>query len=401
MKGLPIALLIMAVIGLTYYMMIFAGLHSYTDFRLHHGYAINCINGRGCKVIAYPAYHIVLIAVRSFVSFDRNNYFSEFITISAFQVASTLIILHLLTSSTEYGRSVLASMAKVFLAFALIIVAPINLPTWRADLHYLSYISPNSFHNPTIIALKPFALLAAWNVAALLSLPQVASRKIRYRATLNATLSTLLSAVAKPVYAICLLPVLLLHTVQSALHRARRKLLIPLLICIISLTLILILQYYLLFSERLPTNGGKGISFSPFLVMNYYVLGYESADIEYGQILLRLLASIAFPGAVTILFKCAAFKSYFLRVSLLAFLVGAFYTYFLAEGNFKAGNFGWSGEISLFVWFAAATVLLYGETISAIGKYGWRIWTQYYFCWVLFIFHLYCGIVFVRCGGCW
>jgi hypothetical protein len=104
-------------------------------------------------------------------------------------------------------------LAGVTLA-ALVATAVTLLPWLGLDpLRYLGYIGIQAYHNPTIHGIKPIALLLFWFTLAMF--PSTATRQPTRRGMLplhTAALATLtiLSALAKPNYIICLVPALML-----------------------------------------------------------------------------------------------------------------------------------------------------------------------------------------------
>ncbi len=89
-----------------------------------------------------------------------------------------------------------------FVAFSLMIIAPINVFTLYQQNLYHGYIVPNAYHNPTMVLLKPIALLHFF-----LSLRLISQKKDHLLDILILALLTVFSALAKPNYLIVWLPV--------------------------------------------------------------------------------------------------------------------------------------------------------------------------------------------------
>ena len=93
--------------------------------------------------------------------------------------------------------------AGVPAAVALMLIAPITIFTWSQQNLYFGYIPAHVYHNPTQVALKPFALL--FFVAAL----RVFSDRVRRALFIALTFALgLCATLAKPSLSICLIPAL-------------------------------------------------------------------------------------------------------------------------------------------------------------------------------------------------
>jgi len=116
---------------------------------------------------------------------------------------------------------------------------------------------------------------------------------------------------------------------------------------------------FVLTGQYLITYAGNsgGILFAPFTVMNHYS----------GFLLPKFLLSVPFPLLVATIYRRRVWREAYMSLAWLIFLFGCFYTYFLAEGGLRLydGNFGWSGEIGLFVLFAASTLFFLGTPESS------------------------------------
>jgi hypothetical protein len=135
----------------------------------------------------------------------------------------------------------------------------------------------------------------------------------------------------------------------------------------------------------------------------YFTFLRTSPDYQQGKILFapldavrsvsltlapKLLSSIAFPLAVTILLRRQALRSREYILSLFIFLFGAAYFYLLAEDGYRIShlNFAWGASIGLFLWFLTSTALLWRHRHEVH-----RSWL--YFCYVVLALHLVSGIV--------
>ncbi len=260
---------------------------------------------------------------------------------------STLLVFGLVRTGSRQAPARLAAAA----AAAMLFVSPIAFYLWQDGFYYLGYVGVVTFHNPTIILLRPLALVN------FILLPQVLGEgRAPAWVFWAAAITSLLATFIKPNYAICALPVLGLAA-GAALLRGKS----------VRWGLIaggfIIPTVGMLAWQFLTTYGSEsdGILFAPLAVMHSYTtLGLP----------LRFLGSIWFPLLTCALFWRAAREDVLTRWGWAIFALGAFFTYFMAEGGerFQHGNFGWSGEIGLYLLFAAVLALL------ARQPRGWCWW---------------------------
>ncbi len=225
---------------------------------------------------------------------------------------------------------------------------------WFVDhKFYLGYIGITSYHSPTIILLRPLALLQF-----LYALRCFEPRRTSKIELLGMAMISMLAAFAKPNFAIDLLPAMTILGLQRMLQR-RNVDLAAFLAGFALPTLFVLTGQFLITYQR-----ESGIIFAPFTVMSHYS----------GFLLPKLLLSILFPLLVTIIYRRRVWHDAHMRLAWLIFVFGGFYTYFLAEGGPRLydGNFGWSGEIGLFVLFAAASWFFLSLPESS-GKSKWLL----------------------------
>ena len=101
------------------------------------------------------------------------------------------------------------------LALSIMLAAPITILTWSQKVFYLGYIGINTYHNPTITLLKPFGFLLF--IIAI----QAFRRTIHHHSIIVAiaALLSVISTLAKPSLAICLVPALVLMAVYRVIKK--------------------------------------------------------------------------------------------------------------------------------------------------------------------------------------
>jgi hypothetical protein len=321
-----------------------------TDFRSHIDYAVLLKNGYTEApefMRAHFGWQLLLILI-------------NYITGLSFETASVIAALfcEVITAFVlfQWFLPVLvekdsAPLKKVMIVLGLMIASPISV-FWILDGQmYLGYIGITTYHNPSIILLKPLAILQF-----IYAYSMFTNRKFHWWQTGVAFVVPLITTFVKPSFAICILPALGIMTLYYLAQKKPvdfRGLLVGLLIPMVGM---LVWQFIITYIS----HESPGIAFMPFGVM----------EVFSKYLLPKLVASILFPLSVTILYFKRASLDVRMILSWLVFLFGALFTYFFAETGrrFYDDNFGWSGEIALVILFITST-LFYLE-ISRVHRYG-------------------------------
>jgi hypothetical protein len=278
------------------------------------------------------------------------------------------VLLYRLFASFSPRKRLLSAMLFTLI---LMLVAPINLLTLNAHNLYFGYIAPHSYHNPTIILLLPLAFGVF-----LFALRVFNDKPVSVPWVLVCAGIAALSTIAKPNYAICLLPALALCTLYALVRKQPIDWRLLLVGIVIPTVEVIIWQFF-----YYRYQGVGGFAFAPFQVMEAF---------SPGTLLPKLILSILFPALVLILYFKDATRDLAMRLSWLAFLFGAFYTYFLIDSVvWAAGNFGWSGEVTLLILFITSTFFVIRQYQST------RQWTpRLGICAAALVLHLVSGSIF-------
>jgi hypothetical protein len=228
------------------------------------------------------------------------------------------------------------------LSNALMVIAPLMIFLPFDHLWYIGgYVWPNTYHNPTVLLLKPLAILQFWY-----SYRALEGRNFSWPVVLLMALGSLAAAFAKPSYIICLLPALFILVIIYWIKKKPMSLGAIAFGIVLPSVAILLWQYLLTYSS----NSDSQIVFAPFAVMK----------LHSGNLLPKFLLSIVFPVIVSVVYWKETFVNAKMLLGWLSFGIGSAYFYFLAEMGplFTHGNFGWSAEITLFLLFAACVLLI-------------------------------------------
>jgi hypothetical protein len=283
-------------------------------------------------------YHLLVILVNTVTSFSFLNSGFVVIGLSVFFTFLFLMEYLQLSAPTTY-RAPLA-----VLCLALFFLHPIPLLYWRDKHLYYGYMAPNIFHNPTVILLKPLALLHFMMFTHLI---KESSYKLKNVILLG--LLTGVSILAKPSYMMTLLPAAVLIWLFSLIRNKRfsneATKLITLGLVLPTVALIG-WQFFRTFGPQGAdvTRWNKGkLVFSPLELFSYY-----SSTISF---IPKVLGSLAFPLSIVFFHLKTAKRSFDFQLALVNMLVAAVFNYCLVDkgGCFLCGDFGWSSQIALFL----------------------------------------------------
>lgn len=321
-----------------------------TDFLPHMNAAVELKNRSAEVPSIYQAHFgwqllLILINKIAGLSFETASVIAALFC----EVLTVFVLLQWLFPAL--AESNLSPLKKVVIVLGLMIAGPISI-FWLLDRRmYLGYIGITSYHNPSILLLKPFAMLQFIYASRLFT-----NRKFSLGQISIAFVISLIATFVKPSFAICILPALGIVTLYYLAQKKPvdvRGLLFGLLVPMLGM---LVWQFVIAYI----TDQSAGIAFIPFGVVKVYS----------NYLLPKLVASILFPLFVSVLYIRRAVLDIRMMLGWLIFLFGAFLTYFFAETGqrFYDGNFGWSGEIALVILFITST-LFYLET-PKVHRYG-------------------------------
>jgi hypothetical protein len=224
------------------------------------------------------------------------------------------------------------------------------------DSSDIGYFPTTVYHNPTIILLRPLALLLFVHALRIFDGGRTPSR----RSILAAAALVVVSALAKPSYGICLLPGLLLFCVVRHMKTASVDWQLTILGFVLPMLLSFASQYIFTYVQ----NGGEslGVEFAPL----YFFQETLRQLRKPAWLLPKLILSLLFPLSVLCLNPRAAIRRVSLALAWVVFAIGAFYSYFVIESGPGRldGNFTWSGQISLYVLFAFSLVFFLKRVAS-------------------------------------
>jgi hypothetical protein len=218
------------------------------------------------------------------------------------------------------------------------VVGPFVQPPvgWGAR-YFIGYLWAEPYHSPTYALSKPFALASAAFAAYFLG----TAAKPSWKTISLCAASVALGAIAKPSFMICALPAVVLCAAYQEIRKAPFSRSGVLYGWILPALSVLAWQYYRTYVlEGTQSQYGDSIIFAPLAVMRFHT---NNLAIPY-------ILSALLPLSVLLVYGRQAWADSGFRFSLIAFLFGTVYSYTLAEKlRLAAGNFLWSGYITVFV----------------------------------------------------
>lgn len=289
----------------------------------------------------------------------------------------------------------ISSYLPAILAFVGMTVGSLYLRFYNNE-YYLGQGTPNPWHNPTTIAVRPFMLLVSlitldyWDLWMEKGFDRPCDPKRCRKYQWILMLLLLLSTLAKPSFLMIYLPVcgiaelwrMRKHWKQGEAWKCailRNLYYIP--------TLLLFLwQYITLYMFGGEASGQNGVAIAPF----YF------AKIHAPSVTVSLLLRMAFPFLVIVIWRKKIFKERLFPMIFGEYLMGLLISWTLTETGNRAGdgNFGWGNALG--TWFLWIFCLIYfvkelgqdWERIKKEPRYG----IKYLIPGMFLIWHFLAGI---------
>ena len=343
-----------------------------TDFPHHIRYAQQLAESGAIQ--PHFGYHAVVIVVQALTPADWVAA-AGIVTLGGVAACAAVVAWWLRGALSTSVPALLVCAALV--PAAVCVLQPI-LPfdPTRYDLMLFGYFPPNQWHSPTTLFSKPFALLLLGLGPAVVRSARGA-RAGRTRILTSASL-VVTSVLVKPNFIMAFLPAL---GALAVLHWRRTDWRWFGLSFAVPAVAVLGWQYYVVY----PLNpDGAGVILAPL-----QAIGVRSST-DLVTLGWRLIASVLFPLTAAACFPSVRADR---RVQLgwATVFIGAAIGYLLAESQRPgAGNFLWSGQLAVFVLFAASTVAVLRDAATA-GAGGCRL-RRFALCGSVFLWHVASGV---------
>lgn len=260
---------------------------------------------------------------------------------------------------------------------------------------YVGQGSPNVWHNPTIIMVKPLSL----SFFLIITKEMEKCRGNHFRRLIPVKKCILMAVLlilcnlAKPCFAQIFYPaIFILMVCWLIVYRGKNfKMALELLISSLPSVLLLGAQYIIAFHQNSGTSEKSGIIFAPFVV----------AGLRTKSIPVSILLAIAFPLFTAIVMLVLKKHSLVRLLAWLMYLCGLLEKLLLAESGSRLthGNLGWGYNLALYFLFVVGVwdwLQLRHETKSPairISAAVLLIWHLFSGCWYVFYHMIYMGAI--------
>jgi hypothetical protein len=279
---------------------------------------------------AHFFYHLLLTYFRFFCD---DWLLAQFLLLIAnYAIMGFSIYAFLVLGTVEHvSRPIVAILAMV-MCFVYAIPA-----LYFIDGHmYNGYIALSVYHNPTILLVKPIAVLHFIWLDSWLK-----NQNNSFAFIFSGAVLLAFSAIAKPSYVVVLLPAatILMIVYRFPLRRFILSIFLP-------ATLILVVMVAATY------GGNSGFVVAPFKVISHSTMLWTVYP--------KLVLSILFPLSLLVMFGRELLTDRLVTLAWLMFSIGTGYGWILAESGERMfhGNWLWSGQIAAFLLFISSTRFL-------------------------------------------
>ena len=311
---------------------------------------------------------------------------------ASFNALTAIVVLWI--QERYFDRTTQSVPLMTAVTLVCLLVGPLYLRFYNPN-YYLGQGSPNVWHNPTTLAVRPFMLLIGvktldyWDCGEEETVT-LAGRPVKKTLALELLLTAALfvSTLMKPSFLMVYCPVcavVILYRLVKSRGRLFGKLVLQNLYFLPSLTLFL-WQYIKIFIFGGSGSGDSGIEIAFFKV----------ARLHAPSVAVSLLLKMAFPFLVILIWRKKIFKDKLFQLVFAQALVGLAITWTFAETGRRLthGNFGWGNILaSSFLWIFC--VIFYARELSAQkGEFAadWKLKWKYGVPGVLLLWHLIAGV---------
>jgi len=335
-----------------------------TDHTLYVGYAAN-VSGIHELLFKYPHF-LYILTLKALAGFSSNIILLKLVSIFLMTLSVLLKIKMscvILDFLFKKHSAEVSDNEKIFVLLSLVFVAPI-MNWWKFPSIYLGQFSPNVWHNPTLIISMPLSLAVIFYIE---------KREILgLKVSIYGSIMLFLSALAKPSFALVILPCIFLMGI------CKRFPLKDTAVYIFPVVIVMLWLFYATYQ----LDKDSGIIFEPMGVWRLYS--------EYP--LFSLLVSFAFPVSVTLFFR-KKFKN--TNMVLLAWLlalisVGQFALFAESGSRYTHANFLWASIPSMYILF----LIIFSELILIKPGNNFFNRIKYITCYLLLSLHVVSGILF-------
>lgn len=319
----------------------------------------------------YPMWHI-LCKLAICISSLPEDWIVAFVT-TLFSFVAYIIVNFWLTSEC---KSIEKDFLVNILTFALFILGPLYLPRFNPN-YYLGQGTPNTWHNPTNLTVRPFAILTFIILIKLIEDYQLEKKGFDRRRLYLLSFTLLISVWAKPSFIMMVIPgVGLFMIVTCYKDRSLMGLYLRIILAFIPAVILFLSQYVMLFvsGER-----GDAVGIGWLTVLHMYT----------SNVIISFLLAFAFPIYWLLVDFKDCIKDVSIQLGTCCVCSGWLEMAVLLENGIHRadGNFFWGYYIAMFfMWLAIIRRFILSQNRKNI-----RLWIG----WILLVLHIIFGIYYI------
>lgn len=372
-----------AIFIITFLISVYEMSFSYSDYSVHTEIAMSLSDDffSFLKANLYPVWHILVWICTTAFTIPQ-IYAAPFV--SAFVNAIVYLAVYKLLQKEFPKQNILCAC----LTAAVCVVGPIYLPWYNENL-YLGQGTPNLWHNPTNLMVKPVAVITFFYFLHLFKAENVTKKQY-----IIFSLFLIFSVSCKPSFVQIFLPgaavLLIIHWI---LTKKKFRFSINIAFAYIPVVLLVIVQYVMTFWGTEGLNSGEGVIFAWL-----EVLGFWAPNVFISTILLPML----FPMYALLIDFRNNLQDREVWLALCCFCTAWLEAAVLAENGKRMydGNFTWGLYIAMFLmWvvmlkrfikYCKNTVSSVPDVFLSVKLKGYKIYIGL----ILFSVHIFCGLYY-------
>lgn len=225
------------------------------------------------------------------------------------------------------------------LSWLLLLAGPFYIPWYNSEI-YAGQVTPNIWHNPTTICVRPFAFVAFLTILKLLEEYEEEQKKLTVRDWLLLALALVFCNLAKPSFVQIAVPGLAVYLIVLLIRTRGKAFSFCFQTASAFVPCVLVMLWQLLVSFGTSSSADGGIEIAWFDVM-----GASSPNIPFSMLL-----SYLFPVYV-LLTNIRIVRERDIQVTFFMWLGGFLEAAMLAETGYRRyhGNFGWGYVLATFL----------------------------------------------------
>lgn len=292
-------------------------------------------------------------------------------------VVSALINVVVYLAATEIIKKNEVDKPEI-ISFCLMLIGPLYVP-WFNPNYYLGQSTPNTWHNPTNLMVKPFAVCCFFLILRVLRAVRN-SEKIKGSQWAGLSVLIFLSVLAKPSFCQAIIPGLGIYLIFLCVRNRFRDIKQYIYLCLTFAPSVLLMLYQALtYWGEEGTRGSIGISW--LKVSSYYS----------PNVYISLLLTFGFPLLYLVLNWKRALKRTDVQLSICYYAVAWLEGALLYEtvGTYS-GNFGWAGLLATFILWMVIIICFF-EDFQKFRMDDMLQVVKHTVLMIVFSIHLLCG----------